>query len=254
MTMKVKRWLRHLALALPFGVASFVVAPPPANAQWAVTCVNCSTVFSQALQYAKEVETAATTAQQLETQIQQYENMVQQGLSLPQSMFSQLTSNLSQIQSLYNQSTALAGNLTNFDSNFAAKFPGYNTYLTNTGQNPGYVQSFYNQWTQNGLDSNKTAMSVGGANINEIPSEDSTLSSLVNQSQSAAGRLQAIQAGNQIAAQQVQQMQKLRELVNAQIQNEGTYYAQHIQQQAIDNAFTQTYQSGVVANDTPQSF
>ena len=246
MFIKAKARVSTLAAILVFGAASFMAAPQPAHAQWAVTCVNCSTVFSQALQYAKEVETAATTAQQLETQIQQYENMVQQGLSLPQSMFSQLTGNLSQIQSLYNQSTALAGNLANFDSNFSAKFPGYSTYLTNSGQNPGYVQSFYNQWAQNGLDSNKTAMAVGGANVNQIPSEDATLSSLVNQSQSAAGRLQAIQAGNQIAAQQVQQMQKLREIANAQLQNEGTYYAQNIQRQAVDDAATATFYSGTV--------
>jgi P-type conjugative transfer protein TrbJ len=91
-------------------------------------------------------------------------------------------------------------------------------------------------------------MEVAGANVNAIPGEDQTLATLVNQSQSAQGRLQAIQAGNQIAAQEVQQMQKLREMMNAQIQNESLYYAQAIQRQEIDDAASEQFHSGTVDN------
>lgn len=245
---------RMIASAVIAACASLLVSAPAAHAQWAVDCVNCSTFWSQTLQYAQQVETAANTAQQLETQIQQYRNMLLQGASLPQSEFRQLVSNIQQIQSLYNQSAALAGNMSNFDSRFQSQFPGYRTYLQETGTNPDYAQNFYQDWTLRGLDSNRTAMAVAGDNVNEIPSEDRALSKLVNQSQSAKGRLQAIQAGNQIAAQQVQQMQKLREMVNAQIQNESLYYAQNIQRRAVDAASTANYQSGSVANDPAQSF
>jgi len=245
------RKVRALTLALTvFGAASFVSAPEPANA-FVVYCTNCSTVFSQVMQYAQQVETAANTAQQLETQIQQYQNMLLQGMSLPTSAFQQLTNNFSQIQSLYNQSSALAGNLSNFDSNFQSRFPGYSSYLNSIGTNPGTVQNYYQQWSQNGLDANKTAMAVAGDNVNQIPAEDQTLAGLVNQSQSAQGRLQAIQAGNQIAAQQVQQMQKLREMMNAQIQNESMYYAQNIQRHALDDAETAQFYSGTVDNSGP---
>jgi P-type conjugative transfer protein TrbJ len=242
-----------LALTLSLGAASFLSVPERAQA-FVVFCTNCSTVFQQALQYGQEVETAVNTAKQLETQIQQYENMLLQGLSLPESLFSPLISNIQQIQSLYNQSKALAGNLASFDSQFRAQFQGYDTYLTKIGQNPGYVQSFYSQWAQQGLDANRTAMEVAGANLNQIPGEDQTLAALVNQSQSAQGRLQAIQAGNQIAAQEVQQMQKLREMMNAQIQNESMYYAQKIQRQAIDDAAAAKFYSGTVENSPTGGF
>jgi len=243
-----------LALTLVFGAASLVSAPRPAPA-FVVYCTNCSTVFQQALQYGQEVETAVNTAQQLETEIQQYENMLLQGLSLPLSMFSPLISSIQKIQRLYNQSKALAGNLASFDSQFRAQFQGgYDTYLAKVGQNPDYVQSFYKQWAQQGLDSSRTAMEVAGANVNAIPGEDQTLTTLVNQSQSAQGRLQAIQAGNQIAAQEVQQMQKLREMMNAQIQNESLYYAQNIQRQELDNAATAQFFSGKVTNSAAKGY
>jgi P-type conjugative transfer protein TrbJ len=243
-----------LALTLVFGAASLVSAPRPAPA-FVVYCTNCSTVFAQELQYAKEVETAVNTAQQLETEIQQYENMLLQGLSLPESLFSPLISSIQKIQRLYNQSKALAGNLASFDSQFRAQFQGgYDTYLAKIGQNPDYVQSFYKQWAQQGLDSSRTAMEVAGANVNAIPGEDQTLTTLVNQSQSAQGRLQAIQAGNQIAAQEVQQMQKLREMMNAQIQNESLYYAQKIQRQAVDDAAAASWSTPAVQQSAVKGY
>src|SRR5690606_20323334 len=88
--MFVKARVLPLAAALTFGVGFYVVAPSPAHAL-TVYCSNCSTVFSQATQVAKEIETAINTAEQLRTQIQQYENMLKQGLSLPSSMFNRIT-------------------------------------------------------------------------------------------------------------------------------------------------------------------
>lgn len=180
---------RTFSSAMIVACAGLLISAPRAHAQWVVDCVNCSTSWSQTLQYAQQVETAANTAQQLETQIQQYRTMLLQGASLPQSEFRQLASNIQQIQSLYNQSAALAGNMSNFDSRFQSQFPGYRTYLQETGTNPDYAQNFYKEWTLQGLDSNRTAMAVAGNNVNEIPSEDRTLSELVNQSQAAKGRL-----------------------------------------------------------------
>jgi P-type conjugative transfer protein TrbJ len=90
--------------------------------------------------------------------------------------------------------------------------------------------------------------------VNAIPGEDQTLTTLVNQSQSARGRLQAIQAGNQIAAQEVQQMQKLREMMNAQIQNESLYYAQKIQRQAVDDAAAASWSTPAVQQSAVKGY
>jgi P-type conjugative transfer protein TrbJ len=66
--------------------------------------------------------------------------------------------------------------------------------------------------------------------------------------------LQAIQAGNQIAAHEVQQMQKLREMMNAQIQNESMYYAQKVQRQEIEDAATAQFNSGKLIHSTPKGY
>ena len=133
--------LAFSALAVTMALGG-TLHPGPAQAI-TVYCTNCSTVFSQATQVAKEIETAINTAQQLETQIQQYQNMLTQGLSLPSSMFNRMTGDLQRLQSLYQQSKSLAGSLSNFDERFRNQFGDYNRYLTQSGQNPGYMTDNY---------------------------------------------------------------------------------------------------------------
>jgi P-type conjugative transfer protein TrbJ len=66
--------------------------------------------------------------------------------------------------------------------------------------------------------------------------------------------MQAIQAGNEIAAQQVQQMQKLRQMLNDSVQSQSMWYAQNIERQAVDDAFVQTFQNGHVVRAGSKSF
>lgn len=251
--MFVKARVLPLAAALTFGVGFYVVAPSPAHAL-TVYCSNCSTVFSQATQVAKEIEIAINTAEQLRTQIQQYENMLKQGLSLPSSMFNRITSDIQRLQSLYQQSKALAGSLSNFDERFRDQFGDYNRYLSQNGQNPGYMTANYKRWSEQGFDAMRVAMQASGQNVSAIASEDAMLAQLVARSQSAEGRMQAIQVGNEIAAQQVQQLQKLRQMLDAQIQSQSMWYAQQIERQTIDDAFREQYRSAPVQNSAAKEF
>jgi len=239
-----------LAVTMALGWA---LHPGPAQAI-TVYCTNCSTVFSQATQVAKEIETAINTAEQLRTQIQQYENMVTQGLALPSSMFNRITGDIQRVQQLYQQSKALSGNLSNFDQRFRQQFGDYDRYLSQVGQSPTYMQDNYKRWNEQGSDAMRVAMQSAGMNVSAIASEDAMLSQLVARSQNAQGRMQAIQAGNEIAAQQVQQMQKLRQMLNDSVQSQSMWYAQNIERQAVDDAFVQTFQNGRVVRAGSKSF
>ena len=87
-----------------------VVTPRPAQAQWAVTCVNCSTTWTQLLEYAKEAQSLATQLQQYETQLQQYANMVTNTVALPQEVWGTVQSDIMQVQALSNAASLLSGN------------------------------------------------------------------------------------------------------------------------------------------------
>ncbi|MEN5458740.1 P-type conjugative transfer protein TrbJ, partial [Klebsiella pneumoniae] len=61
-----------------------------------------------------------------------------------------------------------------------------------------------------------------------------------------AGRMQAIQAGNEIASQNVQQLQKLRDLIATQINMQGNYMAQQQDRVQLDDALRQQRRSGTI--------
>lgn len=223
--------------------AATLTTPQPA---YAIFCANCSTFYQQMFQYAKDVETALNTAQQLSTQIQQYNNMVQQGISLPNRIFSQITGDLQRVAAVYNNAQSLGRDISNFDQKFKEQFTDYDKWLDAGNFTAGAAADRYSTWSKQGLDNARTAMEAAGINVSSFADENSTLDQIVARSQSASGRMQAIQAGNEIAAQNVQQLQKLRDLMATQIHLQGNYMAQLQERQSVDDAFRKTFRSGVI--------
>ena len=75
-----------------------------------------------------------------------------------------------------------------------------------------------------------------GSSANDFQNENTRLSFLQNQAQSATGQTEAIQAASQIASEQVSQLQLLRQTIIAQTNAQATYYAAQMQQQASSQA------------------
>lgn len=240
-----RKFGRGAALALAMASTglgvSLYLAPAPA---YAIYCSNCSTFYQQMFEYAEAVNTQLNTAQQLATQIQQYQNMVTQGLSLPNSMFGSIAADLQSVANIYTKSQALGRQIQNMDSQFNTQFPGFESYL-NQAANSAEVpaRDRYQKWSEQGRDNVKAAMEAANLNTGTFESEDAQLARMVYRSQSAAGRMQAIQAGNEIASQNVQQLQKLRDLVATQINMQGNYMAQQGDRRAASEAAEQQFEA-----------
>ncbi|HEJ6919865.1 P-type conjugative transfer protein TrbJ [Serratia marcescens] len=238
----LRKFGRSAALALAIaslGVGPYM-APTPA---YAIYCSNCSTFYQQMYEYAEAVNTQLNTAQQLQTQIQQYDNMIKQGMSLPSRMFNSITGDLQRVASVYNSAQSLGRNISNLDEQFRQQFKGYDSYLNSIGQGQNNMPQRYRDWAQSGFDNARTAMQAAGVNTSTFEDENAMLDQLVSRSQSAVGRQQAIQAGNEIAAQNVQQLQKLRDLVATQITLQGNYMAQQNERQSVSDASEQQFRS-----------
>ena len=212
---------------------------------FAIYCTNCSTFYQQMFEYAEAVNTALNTAEQLSTQVQQYNNMVTQGTPLPNSMFGRITQDMQRVTSIYNRAQSLGRIVANLDSQFNTQFPGYEAYLQKFLQSSSKATDVmpdrYEKWSAQGFDNAKRAMQAAGMNTSTFETEDAHLEQLVNRSQSSSGRMQAIQAGNEIAASNVQQLQKLRDLVATQITLQGNYIAQETARQSVGDAASEQF-------------
>jgi P-type conjugative transfer protein TrbJ len=213
----------------------------PAQA-YAVYCSNCSTFYQQMFQYAEEVNTSLNTAEQLKTQIQQYQNMITQGNGLPNSMFNSIAADLRDVVNIYGHSQSLGRQIQIMDSQFNNQFPGFQSYLNGASNSANLTpQEHYMNWSKQGRDNVKTALEAADLNTSTFESEDTRLDRMVARSQSATGRMQAIQAGNEIASQNVQQLQKLRDLLATQINMQGNYMAQQGDRKAMSEATEQKF-------------
>lgn len=155
--------------------------------------------------------------QQYQQLVNQYNNMVQNTLNLPNHIWGNATQHLQQLANIVQTGEALAYSGTNLDSQFQAKFRSYDDHLVRD-YNRANFKSEYRSWSETNRDSIRSALRAAGLQSEQFADENSTLRQIELLSQSSTGRLQAIQAGSLIAAQQVRQTQKLRQLIMSQIQ------------------------------------
>lgn len=242
----LQKFLRQAAYSTKIVGAAFIamavyIAPAPA---YAIYCSNCSTFYQQIFEYAEAVNTALNTAEQLQTQMQQYQSMITQGTGLPDSMFGSIAADLKNVMNVYDRSQALGRQIQNIDSQFNTAFPGFNSYLNqaaNSAESP--TQDRYQTWSEQGRDNVKAALEAANLNTSTFESEGEQLDRMMTRSQTAVGRMQALQAGNEIASQNVQQLQKLRDLVATQINMQGNYLAQQGDRTAASEATEQQFEA-----------
>jgi P-type conjugative transfer protein TrbJ len=212
------------------GLASTVI-PRPAEAQLSVTCVNCSTTWTQLLQYAKEAQSLATQLQQYETQLQQYANMITNTVALPQEVWGTVQSDIMRVQSLSNAASLLSGNagsiITRLQSTTA-----YANQVAGLGDIAGQLTS----WQQTIGNNLNTLGKTLGLQQSQQQNEGAILQALQQHSQSAQGQMQAIQAGNELAGANAAQLAQIQATLVNTAQMQATDMAVQADRQASEDA------------------
>lgn len=203
---------------------------------------------------AAEAARAADAAREIQTQLSMYQNMVRNAISLGDPIFKPLGNTLRSLYSVYMQGQSLAYRLENIDHEFSIMNPGYYSYIGTMGQGTETFPQKYRVWSERSNESIRSALVSSGMQVDEMENEQQMLEALVNQSQTSAGRMQAIQAGNQIAAMQVQQTQLLRKLAYDNIRMQAEYIAIERDRRALDDAVTSRWRSAPPSNSPGQEF
>lgn len=163
------------------------------------------------LQYAKQVQQYTIQTLQLQAELK---NLINNPTSILGADVGGVINGVGQIMSAGN---AIGGNMARIDSNFANTFK--NTQARTMSQN-------FTQWHNTSTDTLGAAMKAAGLHRDSYQSDTDALTALYNQSQATQGNLQAMQTLAQINAMQVQQMQKLGDLMATQNIAANTYMAE----------------------------
>lgn len=243
-TKTIKSGLLVLAASTLFGAALFYSRPTPALT---VFCSNCSNWWTQALEKLELINTQINTARQLQ-------DSLQQAISLPGRMFQNVTSNLQRVVGVYQNARMLGRDVQNFDERFMRQFSGYENYLRTIGNGTVDMGGRYRQWSDYGMENIRAAMKSAGFNVESISSDNDMLDTMLSRSSSASGRLQALQAGNEIAALNVQQLTRLRDMFSSQITLQANYMATQTERQAMDDALAEEMRRSRIRNSKDTGF
>jgi len=190
--------------------------------------------FTNMINMAMHLEQLKAQTQSLKTELEQ--------LAGNQFQWSNAQTLINNLGGIVNQTNSLAYSSDNINSQFQQAFPGYKP-------SQDYSQQYKNNtnMTMNTLNGILQSM---GTSASDFQNENTRLAFLQQQSQSAQGQTQAIQAATQIASEMVSQQQLLRQVMVAQTNAQTTYYATNVQNEASAKAeLQQVIQSG--STDVP---
>lgn len=197
---------RALSVSLAVVLSMSLLAVSPA---WA-----WKTVFDPS-NYTQNTLTAVRTLEQINNQISQLQNEAQMLMnqarnlaSLDFNVVNRLRTALAATDRLIGQAQGLSYEVAHMDQEFARL---YHDQYAATVSGDSMAQDARARW-QNTLNGLYTAMRVQAQASQNLRDDESALADLVNQSQSAQGALQAMQATNQLLALQAKQSIQAQQL------------------------------------------
>lgn len=134
-----------------------------------------------------------------------------------------------ELEEVVRQGQALGHTVEDLEVFMAEKFDTYEGYLeviTDMGEiDEPTVLARIEDWNQSHLDTIRNTMTAHGMHLEAIDASEERLAQLERESRSADGRMQALQVGAEIAQEEVQQLNALKEIVMEQSNLHASYFA-----------------------------
>jgi P-type conjugative transfer protein TrbJ len=210
-----------------------VASPPAAQI---VTCANCGTEFTQLANNLQLADQLARQVELVQQALKRYETMVLNTTGLEAQDFGEPLAEIKQVTALLDQARSLSITSAGLDGKFAEKYKDYNAYLADKLDSEA-LGAKYQQWSEDTTSSVLTTLKAANLQARQIEGDEAALfTALERLSETAEGRMQAIQVANQIALAAARQTQKLRQLMLMQLQLQANAIQREADRQAAEEA------------------
>ena len=237
----MRTFVSALALAIP--VAFALGAASSANAQLAVVCPTCSSIWTQLAGYAMQGDSLAKQALQYQNQILQYQAMLKHlqdnplGVVLPN--LTLLATNTAKIKA---NGINLANNMSNVAGNIEKAF-----------KNPqGDFGVKFKVWTTASRDALEGAMLNAGLHREQFADDTAAVEALIRKNQASEGDLGALKTLGEFNAAQLNESIKLRDLITSQNEAINTAMLAQVSKNGSDQERFQAI-SGPKLMDVPRA-
>src|SRR5213080_3863970 len=213
------------------GVALFALAvvlalaATPAVTMGQLPVIDAANLIQTTLTALKTIESVINEVEMIANQVRQIENMIQNTRNYGRGVWdTEALPRLVRLGQVIDQEQAIAYSMANVDALFRQRYPGYRP-VTDWSRE-------YDTWTRTTLDTLRGTLSSVRLHAGDFATEQARIQALQAMSDSAEGRMQALQLGNMMAGEQLQQLVKLRQLVMAQINAQNVYMATQTNREA----------------------
>ncbi len=211
---------------ITLGVMVALLMSGSANA-YTVFCSNCSNLFMQALDRATNLQQltelysqTSNAISQTTQQIAMVRNMIQNTTQLPATLRGELSGQLMQLASLTNQLRTQRGDFTSLGQIFNTLFPDQSMFMDIAHAGPADIeaankklQAHWDTWSRSVDQASEATFQLSGQQLADLENAGE-MENYINQLiATPEGQMQAAQAGNQLAAIQIQEARQLRELM-----------------------------------------
>ena len=198
-------------------VLAIVVLLAPSGAWAQAIVLDLTNLIQNTISALKAIESVINEVQMIANQIKQIENMVQNTSTYSGVWDQDALPRLNRLGQIIEQERAIAYSMAGMERVFRERYPGYRPVTD--------WASAYDQWTRTTLDTLRGTLAAVRLHADDFGDEQRRIQTLTALSDNAEGRMQAIQAGNMLAAEQIQQLAKLRQLMMAQVNAQNVYMA-----------------------------
>lgn len=239
-------------------VASITALPAKAN----IPVLDSTNVVQTTISAVNNVQAVAKQIQQYQTQLQQYENMLQNTVAPAAYIWDQANSTINkllQVQDTLNYYKSQVGSLDSYlkryqDINYYRSSPCFNSNIACTTDEINALRKA----EQNSSEARKKANDAVFKALDEqqetLQKDADNLADLQTQATSAQGQMEAIQAANQLASAQTNQLLQIRSLLVAQQNAAATLAQAQADKEAQQAAASEIFRSGTYTKSPAKSW
>ncbi|BAP87632.1 P-type conjugative transfer protein TrbJ [Burkholderiales bacterium GJ-E10] len=210
--------MKKRSLAIPATIAALILATPAHAGGGGIGAIMGATLPEQLIQEVTLGNQYAQEATQTAQQVQMLYNQTRNLQSIPMMMWPSISGQLMNLVNVIGNAQGLSYATTNTAAAVQAQFG------TPTGVLPNYGSSLQ-QWTSNFDSQIAGVLQTYHLNSSQFQNTQMAMSMIQQMGQSATGRLQALQAGNQLAGVTANQVQSLQTDIEAGNQAELNFMA-----------------------------
>ena len=238
-----------LILNLTLAVVCVATIGPSANA--GIPVIDATNVVQTTISAMQNVAAVEKQIQQYQTQLQQYQNMLQNTLAPAAWVWDQAQQTMNKLVQAQDTLSYYKNQAGNLDS-YLSRYGDVSYYKTSPCFSGGSCSTSEMQALQTAQSNGSTAQkSANDAVLKAVDLQQQTLTSdaanlrsLQSQATSAQGQMQALQAANQLASAQNNQLLQIRSMLAAQAAAQATRAENVADRDALQAAGDQQFRSG----------